>query len=479
MERAKHSGGKECPENGPTQINPPTSGKRVIEQLSPSKRSGEILEETRGCDTVEVTVEDSPTSPLRRMRKLREMRKRIAQSVSEDSDNEVEEMRDESRLLSKEEKLKKKKKKRKMKRKKVKSSVKSSNLSFADNDADKDGDQCDTKQIVEPLVVGLKDEKRIKGTMMSPDTNDRHGKKRKQRLKREKKRRMLIASHEDEMSSGSVDSRSSSSSSRFRVKSMAEMTQRQFERESRRKKRRRRLEEMGRPYPSTSKKKVGFLGEGGRRLPPRILRARAEEARLGPLGMGVHEEKGLRQHMEDRYTLVPLLHSTNEGYRQCAFAGVFDGHGGSKAAAFASKKIAELFKNSAKTKRALRDSVDGVNAKALATALSDTYAQIEREFLEMAREHSSPGSIGNFGVGLGGPGGIREGWIDGTTACCVVVVGTDLIVANVGDSRAVLGRDDDSIRLSTDHKPDLPLERKRVEDAGGSIIFSGCWRVVY
>jgi serine/threonine protein phosphatase PrpC len=42
-------------------------------------------------------------------------------------------------------------------------------------------------------------------------------------------------------------------------------------------------------------------------------------------------------------------------------------------------------------------------------------------------------------------------------------------VANIGDSRAVLCRNGQPVPLSTDHKPDLPSERNRIEKAGGFV----------
>ena len=44
-----------------------------------------------------------------------------------------------------------------------------------------------------------------------------------------------------------------------------------------------------------------------------------------------------------------------------------------------------------------------------------------------------------------------------------------LIVANAGDSRCVLSRAGKAIGMSTDHKPDMEEERKRIQKAGGDI----------
>jgi len=50
---------------------------------------------------------------------------------------------------------------------------------------------------------------------------------------------------------------------------------------------------------------------------------------------------------------------------------------------------------------------------------------------------------------------------------------TYLITANVGDSRAVLARNRIAIDLTTDHRPDHPEERKRIEALGGSVEWFG------
>jgi serine/threonine protein phosphatase PrpC len=50
---------------------------------------------------------------------------------------------------------------------------------------------------------------------------------------------------------------------------------------------------------------------------------------------------------------------------------------------------------------------------------------------------------------------------------------TTLIVANVGDSRAVYGRDGKAFPLTRDHKPDDPIETQRIEQVGGSVVWCG------
>ena len=58
----------------------------------------------------------------------------------------------------------------------------------------------------------------------------------------------------------------------------------------------------------------------------------------------------------------------------------------------------------------------------------------------------------------------------GCTACVVLITATQIICANSGDSRAVLGYKDGKLKeLSFDHKPENPGETKRVQAAGGFI----------
>ncbi|RLN08670.1 hypothetical protein C2845_PM11G01640 [Panicum miliaceum] len=63
----------------------------------------------------------------------------------------------------------------------------------------------------------------------------------------------------------------------------------------------------------------------------------------------------------------------------------------------------------------------------------------------------------------------------GTTAVCAIKQGRDLIVANLGDSRAVLATMSDTgylsaVQLTTDQKPNLPQEAERIKRCNGRVF---------
>ena len=66
---------------------------------------------------------------------------------------------------------------------------------------------------------------------------------------------------------------------------------------------------------------------------------------------------------------------------------------------------------------------------------------------------------------------------DGCTATTAVLVGRRLVLAHVGDSRAVLGENGEAVPLTSDHKPNRPDERERIENVGGTVVHAGTWRV--
>ncbi len=59
----------------------------------------------------------------------------------------------------------------------------------------------------------------------------------------------------------------------------------------------------------------------------------------------------------------------------------------------------------------------------------------------------------------------HQALISAACTCCYrdPAAGNQLYAAHCGDTRAVMSRNGEALRLTEDHKPNLPRERKRVE----------------
>ena len=166
--------------------------------------------------------------------------------------------------------------------------------------------------------------------------------------------------------------------------------------------------------------------------------------RDGTLSYGFSSECGRRSEMEDFFHYH--FHRLSRSSRQdvCLF-GVFDGHGGSQAAKYVKDNLfARLLSHP--------DAQSN-----LPYALVQTFAQIDVEYLEKESEKHCD---------------------DGTTAVVAIIQDNILTIANVGDSRAVLSSGGETIAMSDDHKPNRPDERKRIEEAGGIVVWAYSWRVM-
>ncbi|RXH95194.1 hypothetical protein DVH24_024878 [Malus domestica] len=160
----------------------------------------------------------------------------------------------------------------------------------------------------------------------------------------------------------------------------------------------------------------------------------------GELSCGYSSFRGKRATMEDFYDVKM---SKIDGQTVCLF-GIFDGHGGSRAAQYLKE---HLFENLMKHPQFMTDTK---------LAISESYQQTDADFLDSERDI------------------YRD---DGSTASTAVLVGNHLYVANVGDSRTVISKAGKAIALSEDHKPNRSDERKRIESAGGFVMWTGTWRV--
>jgi len=140
----------------------------------------------------------------------------------------------------------------------------------------------------------------------------------------------------------------------------------------------------------------------------------------------------------------------------------FDGHSGEKSAEFAAKSIARVITSN--MMRMEENLFGGKNSK------KSKHEEVKPPPEELTLNEAHYISIfENSFENLHFE--IRERKFDDGTAALVVLVEDNkrLIVANAGDQRAVVAKGDIAVPISTDHKPDEPGERLRIEDVGGYV----------
>ncbi|KAL8129959.1 hypothetical protein V2J09_019114 [Rumex salicifolius] len=186
------------------------------------------------------------------------------------------------------------------------------------------------------------------------------------------------------------------------------------------------------------------LGFGGQAATPRgpAADSSVEEEKDGYYSVYCKRGKK-RAVMEDRYCASLDL---QDNAKQ-AFFGVFDGHGGCKAAEFAAKNIGKNIMDEVSRKKS-----DKIETN-LQEAVKHGYLKTDSDFL---KEDLHGGS------------------------CCVtaLISNGDLVVSNAGDCRAVVSRAGTAQPLTTDHRPSRPDEKDRIEATGGYIdCYHGVWRI--
>ncbi|KAI8470546.1 MAG: phosphatase 2C-like domain-containing protein [Monoraphidium minutum] len=232
---------------------------------------------------------------------------------------------------------------------------------------------------------------------------------------------------------------------------------------------------------------------------------RAAAASAPPAGMelvaGAFGAIGPRDSMEDRQ----LMRACLGGDAGVHLLGVFDGHRGHEAAAFAAAQLPRALQLAALRQRggaaAPADAPVGrepaIGASAAAAALREAFVDVDAGFrAEWSSAQAGSGgsvlSVASAGAGtssgltFGGGGGGSSGGAPrgaagrnpGCTALAAVIAGGRLLVANAGDCRAVLCRGGAALGLSRQHTAELEDERARVLAAGGSVSRrAGGWRV--
>ncbi|KAK0597503.1 hypothetical protein LWI29_025986 [Acer saccharum] len=226
-----------------------------------------------------------------------------------------------------------------------------------------------------------------------------------------------------------------------------------------------------------------FYGEGKgmtlRALAGAALPSKSEDPE--PV-FGSMSVSGRARDMEDAITIQPSLCRPDVNRRQPVhFLAVYDGHGGSHVSTLCKEKMhvfieEELMRVSGTSKSESAASGSRSRQERLKRKQSATVVEWEEEwrramvrsFLRMDEVALTTCACGNLGNGCICPS--LELALGGSTAVVAVLTACHIIVANCGDSRAVLCRGGRVVPLSRDHKPDRPDELQRIQAAGGRVI---------
>eukprot|EP00210_Caulerpa_lentillifera_P006694 g6397.t1 len=157
---------------------------------------------------------------------------------------------------------------------------------------------------------------------------------------------------------------------------------------------------------------------------------------------GASSALGGRRTQEDAYWALPASEQPGILNGFCrGFYVVCDGHGGADAAVFTSRNLLRFM--------LLHDAL----IQDASSALYGSFLRTDDEFRRQVDQNRLIDS--------------------GTTALAVAILKSRMLIGHVGDCRAILCRSGQAINLTTDHRPDVPEERHRIEAAGGWIDCEG------
>ncbi|KAG7510245.1 phosphatase 1A isoform X1 [Solea senegalensis] len=163
------------------------------------------------------------------------------------------------------------------------------------------------------------------------------------------------------------------------------------------------------------------------------------------LRYGLSSMQGWRVEMEDAHTAVIGL---PHGLDLWSFFAVYDGHAGSQVAKYCCEHLLEHITSNSDFQSALQEDPSVESVK---TGIRTGFLQID--------EHMRTISEKKHGVDR-----------SGSTAVGVMIAPSHIYFINCGDSRGLLSRGGAVHFFTQDHKPSNPLEKERIQNAGGSVM---------
>ncbi|KAI9381588.1 hypothetical protein POPTR_015G133900v4 [Populus trichocarpa] len=223
-------------------------------------------------------------------------------------------------------------------------------------------------------------------------------------------------------------------------------------------------------YAKGSKEKSQATGEGsssstaeGKRIVETVSEIQTVEPVFGSMSVS-----GRSREMEDAISVRTsfCLPGINRR-RPLHLFGVYDGHGGYHVAALCREKMHVLIEEEL-------ERVESTCGSGESGEFGAEWEEMWRGVMKRSYERMDEVALSTCACG-------SEGFqcecrptqmiLGGSTAVVAVLTPEHIIVANCGDSRAVLSRGGRAIPLSVDHKPDRQDELARIEAAGGRVIY--------
>ncbi|XWS61065.1 hypothetical protein CRYUN_Cryun07bG0093700 [Craigia yunnanensis] len=196
----------------------------------------------------------------------------------------------------------------------------------------------------------------------------------------------------------------------------------------------------------------------------------------GPV-FGTMSISGRSREMEDTISVQTSLCRPDINLkRPVHFFAVYDGHGGPHVAALCREKMHVFVEEELMRVKCTGESELGRKISSRGEEHGESWRRMmERSFHRMDEVAMSTCACGNVGYHCGCHS--MEVALGGSTAVVALLMPEHIVVANCGDSRAVLSRGGKAVPLSFDHKPDRSDELARIEAAGGRVIFVNGARV--
>ncbi|KAF3433083.1 hypothetical protein FNV43_RR24185 [Rhamnella rubrinervis] len=241
--------------------------------------------------------------------------------------------------------------------------------------------------------------------------------------------------------------------------------------------------------PSESEEKRFYTGETKTRSGNEV--EHREEAPAREPVFGMMSVSGRSREMEDAIAARTWLCRPEICRRRpLHFFGVYDGHGGPHVAIMCRERMHVLVEEELMRVKGTWDmqSGDAGSSSSSTGTEGDMEMEVEvddeealwRRALKRSFERMDEVALSTCKCGtLGCHRGCHpmEVALGGSTAVVALLTPDHIVVANCGDSRAVLCRGGRAFPLSNDHKPDRSDERERIEAAGGRVIFLNGARV--